>query len=282
MQAEIKEVVIVGAGPAGVSAAVQLKRWGLDPCLIDKKTKAGGLIENAYSVQNYPGLEQPLNGIILSERMNDFLKSNKIKILNGQVQLVEKKDDLYLVHLEGSVLFCKNLVFAVGTRPKTPSENDLKLIKRDRVFYEVAPILRDYNLHNKKVLIVGGGEASLDYALSLSDVMKEIVIIIRGSFCRSNQILKKEVESRKNIKILYKKTLQDVINEQNFDSVFFAIGRESILSEIKLNFDISVEKNVFVVGDAKTGSLGQIGIAVGDGLNVARRICENCIQHTRE
>ncbi len=282
MQTEIKEVVIIGAGPAGVSAAVQLKRWGISPCLIDKNIRAGGLIENAYSVQNYPGLEKPLNGIIMAERMNNLLNLNDIKILNSSVESVEKKEDFYLVHLNDSMFFCKTLVFAIGTRPKTPSEDDLKLIKNKSVFYEVTSILKNCNLHNKKVLIVGGGEASLDYALSLSDVMKEIVIIIRGSFCKSNQILKKEAENRKNIKILYKKTLQDVINEQNFDVVLFAIGRESMISEIKLNFDISVEKNVFVIGDARTGRLGQMGIAVGEGLDVARRICESRIQYTRK
>jgi len=278
MSKSIVDVIIVGAGPAGSSLAVQLKKFSLDACLIDKKGYAGGLIENAYSVNNYLGLE-PTKGNVFAQKIRDTLQRFNIGIIKANVLTVEKKDNsVFVVKTDDGTFSSRAVALAVGTLP----------VEYNGVaFYELGSLVSSITFEKSdRILIIGGGESAFDYSLSLSDMKKDVTICIRGEHSKVYGVLKKEVESRKDINIKYNcgpDEVEKLASEKTL--ILSAIGRRSALCNIEITADHN-EPGLFIIGDAKDGSLGQVGMAVGDGIRTATEIlktikfgvkCENNI-----
>ncbi len=263
MQLDIKDIVIIGAGPAGVSAAVQLKRLGISPCLLDKKGVAGGLVENAYCIENYSGLEKPVKGSEFANRIRKNLSSFNLEITKFDVKKIttvgpyKKMSD----H-KGNSILAKEIIIAVGT---VPNKYVSSTIPEDRLFYDLtslknSPLFKDV----ETISIIGGGESALDYALSLSEFGKKIVVCVRSNKLKAAKRLIELVEANKRISIKYNSVVE------NGDLFLSAIGRRTALDNIDVTPGI-IEADL-IVGDARLGGLGQLGIAIGDGLVAAKKI----------
>lgn len=278
------KVVIIGAGPAGVSAAIQCKRLGIEPLLVDKTGIAGGLIANANLVENYPAVEAS-SGIILAEKIKGSLLAHHIHVKHLRASHIKKFNKLYEVNFtDNKTIHTLSIIFAVGTKAKKLSETKSihGLKKGVNLFYDPQSLRKNINEGKQynSIIIVGGGEASFDYALSLLEMGIKPLILVRSDRHKVSGILKEKVESKK-IEILYKTELRNIINKIPYDAIIVAIGRESSINDINLNlelkFDPSIsvstsEPGIFIAGDARLGSLGQLGIAVGDGLSCAHRV----------
>lgn len=272
-ESNIKEIAIIGAGPAGASTAIQLKKMGIKPFLIDSRGYAGGLIENAYRVDNYIGT-QSISGSDISENIKQHLESFNIKVIPATVIEIKEDDKNRFVIITNSGIFTsKIIVIAVGTNPKIYDTVEKNL--KDNILYDLVT-LKDHSLFNstQKIIIIGGGESAFDYALSLAALEKDVIILVRGSTPKATGLLKKEVENHKKIKIIYK-VEPNLINDyiKNNQLILSAIGRKSALDKIRIGFKLP-HPMAFVIGDAEHGRLGQLAITCGEGIACANLIAK--------
>ncbi|MCP4152596.1 MAG: NAD(P)/FAD-dependent oxidoreductase [bacterium] len=178
------EVAVIGAGPAGIAAAIQLKRFGIK-CGLFEKNQPGGLLRNANLVENYPGFPEGITGPDLVYLMKEHLERLDINLISEEVIKLSTTEtaDLtpsttpgltgttpgltgYMIETPTAVDKARIVVVATGTVPcKWEPAESLAPELREHIFYEVSDISHETG---KRILIIGAGDAAFDYALNLS------------------------------------------------------------------------------------------------------------------
>ena len=291
-----ERIVIVGAGPAGCAAAVQCARLGVKPLLLDSSGKAGGLAANAFLVENYPGLEKPLTGEVLAGRLGEHLARFDVKITTQTVSGVEPDSDGWIVRTGGQDVRARCVILASGTVPRPLSiQGERDLVSRV-LFYEVRDLLATIP-SPKTIIVVGGGEAAFDYSLSLANAGASVSILVRSDRVRARGRLKKMVTDHPEISVELNTRLvvlekvdagvaATVISADReslrlADALLAAVGRMSTASLIVSSqnpLSLTHAPGLFICGDARSDGLGQVGIAVGDGLAAAVLAVEQAIR----
>lgn len=280
-----KKIVIIGAGPSGISCAIQLKRYGFDPLLLEGD-ETGGLLLNANLVENYPGFPSGVSGNELVELFKRQLKNFDINTHKTQVVKLDYNESNFVVETDKGELDVEIVIVASGTIPERMKtfNDDVK----DRIFYEVKSMK---SIRGKDISIIGSGDAAFDYASGLA-IQNNITVIHRKSEPSCLPLLFERVKKQPAIQVLKKTLLKEILKNGNrlvlqcssdsdfeiyADFVVAAIGRSpnvGFLSERLLKaFQQKKEfKNLFFIGDVMRGFYRQVGIAVGDGLRVAMEI----------
>jgi len=270
------DVVVIGAGPAGISASIQLKRSGIEPLLLEKD-RAGGLLLNANLVENYPGFPDGISGEKLAEIFSKHLKKVGVELRKETVKKVCKEKNAFRIVTGKNEVFAKCVILATGTMPKKlgiPGEMD---IAGRRLFYET----KDLPLNTGIFTVIGGGDIAFDYALNLSKTAEKIDIIIRGDIPKCIPVLSEKAERKANIKIHYRTIPVSMKEEKNIvvecdaegkqknfvsDYVLAAIGRIPNAGMLSDELKEHVVPGLFLAGDVKNEDFRQTGISVGDGL----------------
>lgn len=281
---EIIDVAIIGGGPAGISCAIQLKRFGLNPLIIEQN-KIGGLLRNANLIENYIGFPNGISGIELVRLFESQLSLNEVNILFDKVNDINFKNNLFEIFACETALFSKRLVIASGTIPKRLSFDSNKL------FYEIAdmPLLKE-----KTIAVIGAGDAAFDYALNLSGDNR-IFVLNRSDKIKCIKSLLEKCERRENItylsniNVLELKDKDDTLSlicehgnitkDISVDYLLAAIGRSPALNfmndDFKAQMDLLIEsKYLFMIGDVKNNNHRQISISIGDGIKAAMEVFE--------
>jgi len=284
---KVYDVAIIGAGIAGISCAIQLKRQGLKPLLFEK-AEAGGLLRNANLVENYPGFPQGLSGKELVGKFKTHLESLNINPIyeeviavtahrhpersRGESPPLRANSEVFKIQIQNSEYSSRFLVVASGTNPK---KLDIK-----SVFYEVCELYKQ-DLPDKTVVIVGSGDAAFDYALNLvsnSDV-KKIIILNRNSKTKCLEILKEKILKEPKITYIENEEPAEFSGqvvlcrsgrEFKGDYLLAATGRKANTAFIDEN--IKNNTKIFFIGDVKNGNFRQSSIAAGDGIKAAMEI----------
>jgi len=287
---KIEEVSIIGAGPSGISTAIQLKRYGIEPVIFEKN-RIGGLLLNANLVENYPGFPEGVSGIELVKLFEEHLKNSGIEVYNLEVTELDFEEEVFLIYTKDKLFRSKIVVIASGTKPKEFSRIPGNV--KDRIFYEIYPL---FEVRNKKIVIVGGGDAAFDYALNLSE-QNETIILNRSRNRKCLPLLWERVTHSHRItyydnsEIVNVKDLQHGLrlviqcrcdkekSEFFADYLVFAIGREPQIDYFseKLKEDrckLNDLGRLYFVGDVKNNHYRQTAIAVGDGIYSAMKIYE--------
>ncbi|NQT74253.1 MAG: NAD(P)/FAD-dependent oxidoreductase [Chloroflexi bacterium] len=283
-----EDVTIIGAGPAGIATAIQLKRWGLDPLLLEAG-HIGGLLVNANLVENYPGFPDGISGSELVKRFEAQL------IMVGVVPHFEEvldldHDDHFILKTSEREFRSKFVVIASGTQPRAFDSINIPEEVSERVLYEVYPIA---NVEGKKIVIIGAGDAAFDYALNVS-YRNEISILNRGAKRKCLPLLWERAEHSLRIEYFENTALSGIESrdsgmvlycvdpqrswEVRADYVIFAIGRKPQLNFLSQRLrervdELEGEGKLYFVGDVKNDLYRQISIATGDGVRAAMRIC---------
>ncbi len=284
-----ENVTIIGAGPAGIATAIQLKRWGIDPVLLEK-SHIGGLLVNANLVENYPGFPHGISGWELARLFESQIAAIGVTVTFKEVLELDY-DKNFIIKTPDEEFTSKIVVIASGTSPKMFDGYEIPDNAADRIFYEVHSLT---SLSNKKIAIVGAGDAAFDYALNLSR-KNEVSIINRSDNLKCLPLLRER--SQKSSKITYlentrisslkrsakgmalscQSTHEDW--ELEVDYVIFAIGRVPQREFLSNRFEenaSNLERDgmLYFAGDVKNDIYRQISIAVGDGVRAAMRICQ--------
>lgn len=291
---KIHDIGIAGAGPAGITAAIQLKRSSFEPILFEKD-EIGGLLLNANLVENYPGFANGLPGRELVEHFKKHLDKFNIKIIKKEVIKIIPQNDKFEVVTQNENYQFRKVILATGT---TPSRMDVKGERenfRDKIFYELKnlPVLKG----NEKFIIIGGGDASFDYALNLANKGIHSKILHRNIKFKCLSLLEKRVRKNFKIEII---TGAKIRNFQKYgekiktnyvcsneelseisDYILIAIGRKPNYQILPDGIQINVGKNnetnipgLYIIGDM-VGVYRQVGIAVGSALITAMAINDN-------
>jgi thioredoxin reductase (NADPH) len=283
----VSDVGVVGAGPAGLAAAIQLRRSGINPVVFEKG-EPGGLLRNAGCIENYPGFPDGIPGEKLVELVRLQAERHGVAILNAAATEMDfQAGDFRLDSGAGQWRF-RRVIVASGTKPKR-FDFDIPAILEDKVHYEIASFLRE---SGKTMVIVGGGDAAYDYALTLAE-SNSVHILTRGDGVRCLPRLKARVDAHSRIIPIARVRVLGVSPDADgmavrcrgaagsvhfhADRLIGAIGRVPDLDFLAPGLtpmipDLLKDGRLYFVGDVKNGAFRQTAIAAGDGLAAAMDI----------
>ena len=289
------EVTILGAGPAGIAAAIYLKRAGFSPTLFEKQ-QPGGLLRHAFLVENYPGFPRGITGTKLADLFVKHLQKIGVAITKSEVKRVDHQNAAFCVKTDNGVFVSSAIIIASGNNPKKIQITDAALFEGTRLFYEPSSIPLKETAGKKRILVIGGGDIAFDYSLTLLERGHELTIL-----CRSEPVclplLKKRVLQKKatlqvmcvpqkiwkNHKgLLLQCRQQDQIKECSADFILVACGRDQNISFLhpnltkyfdnQKNFPQTSLPGLYAAGDVVRGTYRQTGVAVGDGIHAAMMV----------
>lgn len=289
---KIYDLIIIGAGPAGLTASIYAKRAMLDFLFLEKWLP-GGEIANTYEVENYPGIHY-VSGGELADRMIDHTKQLGIQICLESVEKVDFTKDIKKIVTNHNTYYSKTVLIATGASSKRigiPNEEELK--GRGISYCAVC----DGALYkNKTVAVVGGGDVAVEDVIYLSRVAKKVYLIHRRNELRAVKRYQEKMFKLENVEIIWDtqvnrfngKDYLESIDLTNLktketrtlevEGVFVAIGMQPNVQYLGDSIELSEGnwivtdefletsvKGVFAAGDIRDKSLRQIVTSVNDG-----------------
>ncbi len=291
------DVLIVGGGPAGMTAAIYSSRAGFATILVDPMG-GGGLASTTQMIHNYPGFPQGVSGFDLMDSMTEQAKHYGTNIVYGQVKGINVKNGVFSAQSGDKTYTAKAVIYAAGTTPrKLGVTGEADLIGRGISFCASC----DGALFKDKIVaVVGGGDSALTEAEFLTRFAKKVILIHRRDQFRAGQAAVKrvvghpkielklssvvqEVKGRERVTSLVLKHLDtDTVEELEVSGLFLYIGwtpnsepvQDLVVTatsgHIKTPPDMSTKTpGLFVAGDIREKSFRQVTTAVGDGANAA-------------
>jgi thioredoxin reductase (NADPH) len=293
----VYDVIIIGGGPAGLSAATYAARAALKTLLIEKNG-CGGQMVITDSLENYPGFDDGINGFDLAVRLEKQARNFGTEIIYDEVSDIENGLVKKVITVN-SVYETKTVIVATGSHGKKLNIPGEEKFKGKGVSFCAtcdAPFYRD-----KDVIVIGGGDSAIQEAIYLSKFAKNVTIIHRREALGAAKILQKRLFSCKNISIIYDSILKEISGEDfpekititntkikkdkdlKADGIFVFIGlipNTLFLSDLNLSLDeagyiISDENmhtsvdGIFACGDVRKKHLRQVVTAASDGAQAA-------------
>ena len=290
------DVIIIGSGPAGLSAAIYGQRARLNTLVLEKQPLSGGQILDTYEVDNYPGLPG-MNGFDLGMKLREHADTMGASFVQNGVTKVEKVEEGFRVYTNKDTYDTRTVVFATGaSHRKLMAPGEERLAGRGVSYCATCDgaFFRD-----KVTAVVGGGDVALGDALFLARACKKVYLIHRRDQLRGAGILQEQVKKTENIEIIWDTQVEEILGEEQVekirlynkkedsrrelpvDGVFVAVGiiPNSQLAEGLVSLDaggyiVAGEDGrtsldgVFAAGDVRTKQLRQVITAAADGANV--------------
>ncbi len=222
------DVVIIGAGPAGLTACLYALRSRLNVLLVDKINIGGGL---AYITQldNYPGFPNGISGLNFAQLITEQLKLYNFQFQNKEIKSIKLEDNkFWSLQTDKDSLSAKTVIIATGSRPKVLGITGEKEFTGKGVSYCAvcdAPFFK-----NKDIVVIGGGNTALEEALYLSGFARSVTVIHRRDEFRADAILQEKARNEKKIKFILNSICIDIVGEQSVQAVHV----KNQLNEIQL------------------------------------------------
>ncbi len=296
----IYDVIVVGAGPAGFSAAIYGKRAGRNILVLDTSSLSGGQILNTYEIDNYPGIPG-VSGEELAQAMRKHCDSLDVEFARGRVTSIVDKGSTKELITKKATYEAKTVIIATGATNKKlncPGEEELSGVgvsycaTCDGAFFK-----------GKEVAVVGGGDVALEDAIYLSRFCTKVYLIHRRDEFRGAMVLQNQVKNNDKIEILYDTTVEAINGSQSVESlliknkntgsstelkvdgIFIAVGNvpntgaiSGLPKQDEAGYIIADETcetsipGIYAAGDVRTKQLRQVITATADGANAITSI----------
>ncbi|MBE6787183.1 MAG: thioredoxin-disulfide reductase [Ruminococcaceae bacterium] len=289
---KVFDVIILGGGPAGYTAALYTARAGLETLVIEK-ISAGGQMTLTGDIDNYPGFPQGVDGFTLGMQMQQGAERFGAKTEYNEILEVELEGKIKKITTFGGDFYAKTVIIATGANPRELGLRGETELVGQGVHYCAHCDGRFYK--DKTVAVVGGGNSAAADALYLSRLCKKVYLIHRRDTLRATKIYHEPLMKAENIEFLWDSSVREFISDGSFkgvkisniksgeekeilcDGVFISIGRRPATEFLK---DISLDdsgyiiadettktniEGVFAAGDVRTKTLRQVITAAADG-----------------
>ena len=296
------DLIIIGGGPAGLTAGIYAQRARLKTLLLEKEM-VGGQIAVSDVIENYPGFPS-ISGAELMEKFEQQARGLGLEIKLSDVIAVQKKGEEKIVKTSDGDLIAKSVIVATGAKPRRLGIPGEKELTGKGVSYCATcdgPFFK-----GQKVIVVGGGDTAVKEAVYLSKIANKVYIAHRRDQLRAEKIIQEKAMSTPNIEILWSHILKEIrgktgvekvvlqnlkdntVKELDVEGVFVFVGinpttdfvdvEKDKQGFIKTDQDMRTSvKGIFAAGDCRTTSLKQVSTAVGDGA-IAAFVAEKYIE----
>lgn len=294
------DVIIIGSGPAGLSAAIYAKRAALDTLVIEKSPLSGGQILNTYEVDNYPGLPK-ISGMELGQKMRGHANQQQVTFVTESVKEIAADGEVKKVITDKNTYETRTVILAMGASHRAlgvPGEEELcgmgvsYCATCDGAFFK-----------NRTVAVVGGGDVALEDALFLARGCKQVYLIHRRDAFRGARILQEQVKNTENITLCMDSVVEEIAGQDSVEKVlltnkktgesqelevqgvFIAVGILPNTGEIQGmpsrdesgyieagEDGVTDIPGIFAAGDCRTKQLRQVITATADGANAVTSV----------
>lgn len=301
------DLIIIGSGPAGLSAAIYACRAGLDAVVLEKAGVSGGQVLTTYEVDNYPGLPG-INGFDLGMKFKEHADKLGAKFEDASVLAIKPGADgaAHTVICDGKEYEAKGVIIATGAHHAllgVPGEAELQgmgvsyCATCDGAFFR-----------KKDVAVIGGGDVALEDAIFLARICNKVYLVHRRDEFRANMALQKALKEYANVELVLSSTVEEIKGNDAVEAirvknkvsgeekdipvsgVFIAVGivpdSDAFASDVKCNEKgyilagedgrTSIER-VYAAGDVRAKALRQIVTAVADGANAVTSFQEDIL-----
>ncbi|MFC1767146.1 thioredoxin-disulfide reductase [Candidatus Margulisiibacteriota bacterium] len=286
-------LIIIGGGPAGLTAGIYAKRAKIDTILIEKAI-LGGLITSTELVENYPGFPQGISGMDLGKNFEDQAKKYGLDIIYGKVTKIEVKGKIKEVHTEEHSYSTKAVIIASGSEPQKLGVPGEKALTGKGISYCAicdGPFYKD-----KNVAVVGGGNAALEEAIFLTRFAKLVTIIHRRDELRADKVLQEKAAANPKIFLKLSTVVEEIVGDKkvrsikvkdvktdktssmDIDGIFLYVGLKPNTDFLKALVDLDKNGNIvtddklatniegiFAAGDVRKKHLRQVVTSTADG-----------------
>ncbi len=290
---KIRDVVIIGGGPAGYTAALYTTRAGLDTLVLEKFS-AGGQMTETPQIDNYPGFDEGVDGFTLGAKMQSGAERFGAETLQTEVLSVSLSESPKRIVTDVGEILARSVIIATGAEHRHLGiENEEKLIGRGVGYCAACDGML---FKGKTVAVVGGGNSAASDALLLSKICAKVYLIHRRDTLRATKVYHDPLMKAKNVEFLWNSRVKELhfdkklnaisventvdpsVSELPLDGLFISIGRspatEMLIGQLELDengyivADETTKTNldgVFAVGDVRTKTVRQIVTAAADG-----------------
>lgn len=290
---QIYDMIVVGGGPGGYTAALYAARAGLSTLVLEQLS-AGGQMALTEQIDNYPGYEEGIDGFTLAERMQQQAERFGAVTEYAQVERMELKTTPKVLETSEGTFQARTVVLATGANPRELGvENEAALVGRGVAYCAACDGMR---YKGKTVVVVGGGNSAAEDALLLSRIAQRVILVHRRDTLRATKVYHEPLMQAENVQFCWNSTVTELLHGDQItgvklkdvntgrettvdcDAVFVSVGRkpatELVRDQLELDqngyvvADETTKTNlpgVFAVGDVRTKPLRQVVTAVADG-----------------
>ena len=282
------DIIIVGAGPAGLSSGIYASRLGAKTLILEK-LNPGGQITLSSEIENYPGVCEPKSGIEFMACWPEQAKRFGAEIKSEEVTKIIPNENKYKIKTHNNEYEAKAIIVATGATPKRAGfEGEEEFIGRGVSYCAVCD---GFFYKDKIVAVVGGGDTALEEALYLSKIAKKVYLIHRRDKFRAAPHTQKKVFNTPNIEIIFNETVKKVFGKEFVEGIILSSGKELRVDgvfvfvgmkvnnelvkdlvelnewgEVKVNLNMETSrKGLYAAGDIRENSVKQVVAAAGDG-----------------
>lgn len=278
------DCIIIGKGPAGISAAIYLKRANLNVLVIGKD---GGALEKTKKIDNYYGFVNTISGTELLENGLKQAKRLGIEIKTDEVINISLNEEIYTVETRNQTITSKTVILATGTKRENANIPGIEELEGRGISY--CAVCDAFFYKNKQVAVLGNGDYALKEAITLSGVANKVTILTNGKEIvqnRSELPDNIEVNDRSIESINGKEKIENVSfldkSSLNVNGLFIAVGIASSTDFARKLGAITNNNNIVVDKDMKTNVLGlyAAGDCTGGTLQISKAVCEGMMAAT--